>query len=299
MEAAQSLGYSRWATFLKVLVPMARPWIAGGLILVLMEALADFGAVSIFNFDTFTTAIYKAWYGFFSLPAAGQLSSILVIIVFGVMVVEQKTRTRMKFTHIGRSGIEAELTPLSGWKKWVASAYAGFIVLIAFGIPVMQLLIWSISIYRDELNDRYVGFLVHSLFFACSATLTITLLAITLSYTQRRHSDKTTQFLVKFSTLGYSLPGTVLAVGLVFVIVFADKLLVGLIKHIIGIDPDAILQGTIFTVIAAYVVRFMAGRDPREPAPGIRGLLLQPGRDLGQGGGGHTQAERSAAVGEH
>ncbi|MGD2187383.1 MAG: ABC transporter permease subunit, partial [Desulfobacterales bacterium] len=87
MEAAQSLGWSRTSAFFKTALPMARPWIAGGLLLVLMEALADFGAVSIFNFDTFTTAIYKAWFGFFSLPAAAQLSSILVIIIFVVVAV--------------------------------------------------------------------------------------------------------------------------------------------------------------------------------------------------------------------
>jgi iron(III) transport system permease protein len=106
MEAARSLGYTPLTAFFKVALPMARPWIAAGLMLVLMEALADFGAVSIFNYDTFTTAIYKAWFGFFSLSAAAQLSALLVIIVLALIVVEQKMRAKMRFGQSGRMSPE-------------------------------------------------------------------------------------------------------------------------------------------------------------------------------------------------
>ena len=118
MEAAQSLGWNRRSSFFKVALPMARPWIAGGLLLVLMETLADFGAVSIFNFDTFTTAIYKAWFGFFSLPAAAQLSSILVMIVFVLIIIEQKARQKMRFAGNGRAEGSFDRIKLSGWKKF-------------------------------------------------------------------------------------------------------------------------------------------------------------------------------------
>ncbi len=108
MEAAQSLGINRVQAFFRIALPMARPWIVGGLMLVFMETLADFGAVSIFNYNTFTTAIYKAWYGLFSLPAAAQLSSILVVVALLVLVVEQKMRSKMRFSQAGRLSPETE-----------------------------------------------------------------------------------------------------------------------------------------------------------------------------------------------
>ena len=102
MEAAQSLGYSRRAGFFKVALPMARPWIMAGVMLALMETLADFGTVSIFNYDTFTTAIYKTWFGMFSLRGASQLASVLIVLVFALIVAEQLSRRGLRFTQAGR-----------------------------------------------------------------------------------------------------------------------------------------------------------------------------------------------------
>jgi len=117
LEVSQALGHSQAKAFFKAALPMARPWIASGLMLVLMETLADFGAVSIFNYDTFTTGIYKAWFGFFSLSAAGQLSSVLLIFVFVVIIVEQQMRTKIQFNQVGKMTTEASRIRLNGWKK--------------------------------------------------------------------------------------------------------------------------------------------------------------------------------------
>ncbi len=258
MEAAQSLGCSRLTGFFKVALPMARPWIAAGLLLVLMETLADFGAVSIFNYDTFTTAIYKAWYGFFSLPAAAQMSALLVIIVFAVIIIEQQMRQKMQFTQSGRLSMEEERIELTGAIRWAAAFFASVVLLTAFLIPFVQLVIWSAKIFHEEFGGRYLEILGNSLFFACLATVIITCSALLLSYAQRRHPDKTMRLLVRIATLGYALPGTVLAVGVFVVISQADSLLVGMIKAVSGFDADALLHGTVFIVIAAYMVRFMA-----------------------------------------
>ena len=258
IEAAQSLGWSRTSSFFKVALPMARPWIAGGLLLVLMEALADFGAVSIFNFDTFTTAIYKAWFGFFSLPAAAQLSSILVIIIFVVIAVEQKTRKKMQFSQSGRSGGQLDRIKLQGWQKWAAAFFALTVLLIAFVIPIAQLLIWSTEIYIEEFNYRFLGFLWRSLFFALLATASVVFSSILLAYANRQHKDKLSRFCVSISTLGYALPGTVLAVGIVIAITALDRQLANIASTLFGVEKGMLLQGTIFTVLAAYLVRFMA-----------------------------------------
>jgi len=258
MEAARSLGCSSFTGFFKVALPMARPWIAGGLLLVLMETLADFGAVSIFNYDTFTTAIYKAWYGFFSLPAAAQMSALLVIIVFAVIIIEQHMRQKMQFTQSGRLSMEEERIELTGIIRWAATFFASAVLLIAFFIPFVQLVIWSANVFHEEFSRRYLEILGNSLFFACLATAIITGCSLILSYAQRRHSDKTMQLLVRISTLGYALPGTVLAVGIFIVISRADSLLGGMIRAVSGLDGGALMQGTAVTVIAAYMVRFMA-----------------------------------------
>ena len=103
LEAAQSLGLSRTKGFFRVALPMARPWIAAGLMLALMETLADFGTMATFNYDTFTTAIYKAWYSMFSLPAAAQLASVLILFVLVAVVFEQRSRgPKMRFNAVGR-----------------------------------------------------------------------------------------------------------------------------------------------------------------------------------------------------
>ncbi|MDE2389746.1 MAG: iron ABC transporter permease, partial [Betaproteobacteria bacterium] len=120
LEVAQSLGLNRKQGFFKVVLPMARPWIAGGLMLVLMETLADFGTVAVFNYNTFTTAIYKAWFSMFSLPAASQLASLLIMIVFAVIVVEQQFRLRMRYAENKRTE-RTQRIRLTGWRNGLAT----------------------------------------------------------------------------------------------------------------------------------------------------------------------------------
>ena len=258
LEAARALGYSQWSAFYRVALPMARPWIAGGLMLVLMETLADFGAVSIFNFDTFTTAIYKAWYGFFSLAAAAQLSALLVIIVFLVIVIEQRMRSKMRYTQSGRMTIEPERIVLKGFWRKAATIFTAGVFLVAFGIPFLQLLIWVGQVFTEEFSSRYFEYLFHSFLFAAMATVLIVAGSICLAYTGRKHPDRFSSLMVRLSTMGYALPGTVLAVGIFIVFTLMDRGLVAVISPVMKLEGAQILQNTIFIVLAAYVVRFMA-----------------------------------------
>jgi len=257
MEVSQSLGHSRTKAFFKAALPMARPWIASGLMLVLMETLADFGAVSIFNYDTFTTGIYKAWFGFFSLSAAAQLSSVLLIFVFVVIIVEQQLRAKMQFTQVGKMTTEASRIRLDGWKKWIAFGFLSTILLIAFFIPCLQLLVWVVRSISVELDSRYIGLLFRSIFFSSIAAAVITGLGLLMAYIQRKYSDFTTKWTIRLSTMGYALPGTVLAVGIVIMVGFADRQIIWVVKEISGIQLNSILSGTIITVIFAYTVRFL------------------------------------------
>ena len=257
LEAAESLGCSPWQAFFKVVLPMARPWIAGGTLLVIMEALADFGAVSIFNYDTFTTAIYKAWFGFFSLPAAAQLASGLVLIVFVIIASEQWLRRRQRFT-AARLSASGERLQLRGLARWGAFAYAFGVLAVAFFIPMLQLAAWTLKSFHREFDSRYFDLLLRSLGLALSAALLISLVALVLAYAKRRHSDRLTGALVRTANLGYALPGTVLAVGIFIPVAALDNALIAWGKSWFGLELGLMLQGTVAIMLIAYLVRFMA-----------------------------------------
>jgi iron(III) transport system permease protein len=257
LEVSQALGYGPVKAFFNAALPMARPWIASGLMLVLMETLADFGAVSIFNYDTFTTGIYKAWFGFFSLPAAAQLSSVLLVFVFLVIIVEQQMRNKMQFHQVGKLPLAANRIKLEGWKKWLACLSLLSIFIFAFVIPCIQLVTWSMASISIELDSHYIGLLFRSVLFSTMATALITALGLLLSYFQRQNTDNFTKWVVRLSTMGYALPGTVLAVGIVIIINYADKPMVWAINEIFGTRLSSVLSGTIIAVMFAYTVRFL------------------------------------------
>jgi iron(III) transport system permease protein len=257
LEVCRALGHGPFRAFFRASLPMARPWIASGLMLVLMETLADFGAVSIFNYDTFTTGIYKAWFGFFSLSAAAQLSSVLLVFVLLLIVVEQQMRQRMHFHQVGSMSPETGRIALGGWKKWSAFGSLTAVVTVAFIVPCIQLIVWTIASVSVELDSRYIGLLVRSLLFSTMAAAVITAMGLLMAYTRRQHSDFLTKWLIQLSTMGYALPGTVLAVGIVIMVNTADKPVVWAIREIFGIQVSSVFNGTIITVLFAYSVRFL------------------------------------------
>lgn len=257
LEAAETLGCTPVQGFFRVVLPMARPWIAGGVTLVIMEALADFGAVSIFNYDTFTTAIYKTWFGFFSLPAAAQLSSLLVAIVFLLVALEQRLRKRMRFAQ-SRLAPQAERIELTGSRRWLATGYCSLVLSIAFLVPALQLLIWSLEVFHEEFDSRYLSLLGHSLLLGLIAAVLITAVALLLAYTGRRHQDRLTHGLIRTATLGYALPGTVLAIGIFIPLAWLDNFIINLARNVFGLEIPQLLQGTIMIMLLAYTIRFMA-----------------------------------------
>lgn len=257
MEAARSLGCQPARAFFRVALPMARPWIAGGLMLVLMETLADFGAVSVFNYDTFTTAIYKAWFGLFSLDAAAQLSSILVFLALAVMFGEQNMRRRMRYYQSGRLSIEAHRIPLKGGIRWAAAFFCGCVLGLAFVLPFVRLVGWSLAVVQHQPGVAYLDEIVNSLILAAGGAGIICLLALVLAYTARRHDDPITKATVRIATLGYALPGSVLAVGLFVGFALIDRA----VARALGLE--SVLQAGLAMLFVAYAVRFMAvGHHP-------------------------------------
>ena len=257
LEASQSLGLNRTQGFFRVALPMARPWIAGGVMLALMETLADFGTVAVFNYDTFTTAIYKTWFGMFSLPAASQLASLLLVIVFALIVMEQQIRIRMRYAEVKQSA-RADRIALSGWRSVTATALASGTLFFAFLLPIGQLVIWAANSLVQDLDSRYLGFLWHSLLLSTLAALLTCTVALLLVYATRRHPDAATRNAVRIATLGYALPGTVLAVGMFVPLAGLDNWIGEVTLQLFQIETGLMIQGTLAIMLLAYLTRFLA-----------------------------------------
>lgn len=266
LEVAQSLGLNQRQGFFKVSLPMARPWIAGGLMLTLMETLADFGTVAIFNYDTFTTAIYKAWFGLFSLPAASQLASLLILIVFVVIIAEQQFRIRMRYAETKRSA-RVDRIALSGWRSSAVACFAASVLFLAFILPIIQLSIWAIQSLMESFDQRYFEFLFHSVLLSAAATLITCFAALLLVYAARLYSDTTTRIAVRIATIGYALPGAVLAVGIFIPVVWVDDLLNAWWLKLFQVEIGFLIQGTLGVMLIAYMTRFLAvGHYPIDSA---------------------------------
>jgi iron(III) transport system permease protein len=253
LETAQSLGLSRMQAFFHAALPMARPWIAGGLALVLMETLADFGTVAAFNYDTFTTAIYKTWFGLFSLSAAAQLSSVLMVIILAIVLLEQRLRSRHRY-HV-RTGGEQRI-PLTGAQALGAFFYASLVFAVAFVVPLIQLFVWASE--DGALDFRAWPYLWRSLTLAGMATVVTGTVALLLAYAVRRRPGLMARVALRFATFGYAVPGAVLAVGIFIPVAWLDSQLSGFLGSAFGIEAGHVLQGTLLVMLLAYLMRFLA-----------------------------------------
>ena len=254
MEAAQALGYSPMAAFFKVALPLARPWIGAGLALVLMEVLADFGAIAVFNFDTFTTALYKSWFDLHNIGAAAQLAAILVLVVTVLLAAEQRSRSAQRF-HV--SNAEHARVVLRGGRRWLAVAVCLIVFVASFAVPMVQMVVWTLSVYQEDLNSDYWGYAWNTLSLALMTASLVTVLALLLAWIRRRHSDGLTSWTVRLAVLGYALPGVVLAVGVFWPIAWLDEKLMALVQPF-GIETLGIIKGSLAGMILALSARFLA-----------------------------------------
>jgi len=254
VEAARTLGFSAPRAFWKVSIPMARPWIVGGLALAMMETLADFGAVAVFNYDTFVSALYKAWFDLHNLNAAAQLAALLVVVVVCLIAAEQRSRS-------GRSyQVAVTRHPpmmLSGIQRWIAFSACALVLVGAFIIPIGQLVWWALSSWREELQPRYWGFAWNTLLLAVSTAALATALSLLLAWLRRRYPDHATAWTVRLAVIGYAVPGAVLAVGVFIPIAWLDNLLIAWLEPF-GFTGYQILKGSVATMLLALAARFLA-----------------------------------------
>lgn len=255
LEAGASLGLSPWRAFVKVALPMARPWIAGGTVLALMETLADFGTVSVFGYETFTTAIYDTWFGMFSLETAKQLAAILITGVFVLLVLEQLGRGARRFHRSDKSGNRPR-QPLRGWQAWAAAAYCGLVLLLAFVLPVLQLVWWAHETWNEVFNAELWAQAWHSFAGGMMAAGFTAITAILLALAKRADRSRFAAVAARLATLGYAVPGTVLAVGVFVPVAALDNALIAFFK--LPEETTAIFKGTLAVLLLAYLIRFLA-----------------------------------------
>lgn len=254
-DAARSLGLSPWASFIQVVLPMARPAVAAGMALALMEALADFGAVAVFNYDTFTTAIYKAWLGFFNLQAAAQLASLLLAFVAVALVIEQQARGRGRTHHASLK--THDRIHLRGGRALLATLYCLTILLISFVIPVTQLLVWVFKTGFNSVDWRFFGLVQHTFLLGVISAFVVAIMALLVAFGQRQFNSPWIASVARLTALGYALPGSVLAVGVIIGFTFVDRNILWPLfgSSVIG---GQILVGSVVALVLAYTIRYFS-----------------------------------------
>lgn len=256
VEAAHSLGQSTFAGFWRLAVPLARPAIAAGLTLALMETLADFGTVSVYGYDTFTTAIYRVWFGMFDRVAAGQIALTLMGFAALLIVLERRSRGRRRFI-VADSG-RSRLIDLRRGRAWLATLACATVLLIAFILPAGVLVSWSIDSLREgSVATTYPRLVSNTVSIALGAAVLTVGAALVLGYRGRLAPSRRLQALSTVAVLGYAVPGSVVAVGVLLVLSRVDGVLERL-SAVVGAAAPPLLAASVIGLLFAYLVRFIA-----------------------------------------
>ena len=259
LETARSLGCGRLRAFRQLTLPMARPALVAGSALAMMEALADFGTVSTFGYRTLTEAIYRVWYGMFDRLAATQLASVLLLVALGLLLVERKLRGRARFTQSRRRGQGMTRVRLRGTHTAAAVALCSGVLTLAFLLPVGQLVVWAgPRLLAWPPVPAFTTVLGQSLGLAGAAALLVAALAVFLAYAVRLHRTAAVRLATQFAAMGYALPGSVIAVGVLIPVAWVDHGLAGAVERVLGRPVGLVLTGSVAGLLFAYTVRFLA-----------------------------------------
>ena len=258
VEGARSLGHTPAQAFRRVALPMARPAIAAGVALAAMEAIADFGAVALFDVRTFTVAIYRVWYGMFDREAAAQIAALLLGAALIILAVERTMRRRARYVQAHGRSAQTTLERLSPARGAAAALLASAVLAVAFVLPVAVLVRWSIAGGWNISAARFPSLLGHSLTLAVAAAFVTVGAALLLAAGRRLRRGRGLQALAVLPSLGYAVPGSVIAVGVLIVVSPVDHAVTGWLESLLGRPLGLVLTGSAVALLFAYVVRFAA-----------------------------------------
>ncbi len=258
LQSARLLKCSPWESFRRISLPLARPSIAVGLSLVAMETVGDFGTVSYFAVNTLTTAVYDTWLGYSSLTAAAKISAIMLVIVILLLSAERYSRRRQKLFQNQFSSREDFRYELQGWKKWLALTWCWGLVCIAFIFPLGQLLIYAYKYFAQSWTSEFREFALNSLYVSITAAIIGVAVALLVNFCQRVNPGRQSLAFMRLASMGYAVPGTVLAIGVMVPVLFMDHMVNDIAKVMEWGRPGLIFSGSMFAIIFAMVVRFSA-----------------------------------------
>ncbi|MEM8794943.1 MAG: iron ABC transporter permease [Pseudomonadota bacterium] len=257
-QAARTLGCNAWQAFFRVSLPIARPAIAGGVLLAVMETIADFGTVSYFGIQTFATGIYTSWFSFADRGGAAQLAMCLLGFALMLIVLERLQRGRAQNYDTGKKFIWLDPVELTGASKWLAFAFCLFPVILGFVLPFFLLFEMSLGSEQNLFSERYYGFIINSLILASTAAFVTVIAAVMLASYQRFEPGVLSNNASYLARIGYAVPGGVIAVGLLVPFAQIDHWIDAFAERWFGISTGLLFTGTITLLVMAYMVRFMA-----------------------------------------
>lgn len=258
LEVSRTLGCNTIGSFTRVALPLARPAIIVGLSLVLMETLADYGTVQYFGVSAFTTGIFRTWFGMDNSLVASQLSALLLLFVIVFIYLERRSRKQLTYHHTSN-----RYSPLLKQKLKGSHALFAFLVcfiplLLGFIIPAGFLFDWAIETYSGLFDKNFYILLLNTMMLAFITALLALSIALFLGYVNRNSCSVINRFLVRFVSMGYAIPGTVVAVGVLIPFVWIDNRLDEFLRLHFSISSGLLISGTLFILVFAYLVRFLA-----------------------------------------
>lgn len=254
LEASRMLGTSERTSFFKLILPLARPAIIAGLILVLMEVLNDYGAAQYFGVNTFTTGIFRSWFSLEEPETAIYLSALLLVLIFSLILIEKWQRRKMQFSSAKISRVTtSNRLVLSNFGQFVILSWVLLPVVLGFIIPLYQLLVWASKTFEMVFDDGFFWLSFQSFGIAFITAIFTVLFALLLLYFSKWNKIYHIQNAAKLGILGYAIPGAVVAIGIMIPTLFIDKWMIEK-----GIATKFIINGTLIALVYAYVVRFLA-----------------------------------------
>ncbi len=258
LEVSRTLGCNTITAFRRVALPLARPAIIVGLSLVIMETLADYGTVQYFGVSTFTTGIFRTWFGLGNSLAAAQLSALLLVFVAIFLYMEKRSRKQARFHHTSSRYSSLLQHRLSRKKGLLAFTFCSSPLIFGFLVPVYFLTNWAFETYSHVIDKNFYQLLINSLLLASIASLLALLIALFMAYSNRNSNSPLNHFMVRLVSLGYAIPGTVIAVGVLIPFAWFDNTLDTFLTRQFNISSGLLISGTVFTLVFAYLVRFLA-----------------------------------------
>ena len=258
LEVGRTLGAGAWTGFFRIALPLARPAVIAGLSLALMEALADYGTVQYFGVATFTTGIFRTWFGLGDSAAAAQLAALMMSFVFLLIVLERWSRRRARYHHTTGRYRHLPRYRLHGWRALAAFGLCLLPLLLGFLLPAGQLMAWAVDTAERTLDGEFLRLVWHSLSLAGAAALLAVLLGLFMAYGKRLRGSLGVAAAVRVAGMGYAVPGTVIAVGVLIPFAWIDNQIDAWMRASFDVSTGLLLSGTLAALLFAYTVRFLA-----------------------------------------